>query len=103
MAAEMLKFHGHEFFPVGIKKGTVLGQGILDIRNKPVLTDIDTVTLYINPIHQKDWYDYILSLAPKRIIFNPGSENSEFNQLAKARGISTEFACTLVLLSSGQY
>ena len=103
LAAEMLKGKGHEFFPVGIKIGKVLGKEILDIRGKPSIPDIDTVTLYINPRHQKEWYDYILSLRPKRIIFNPGTENRELDELAKAKGISTEFACTLVLLSTGQY
>jgi uncharacterized protein len=65
--------------------------------------DIDTVTLYLNPMHQKQYYDYIVSLKPKRIIFNPGAENDELVAIAKKNGISPIDACTLVLLSTNQY
>ena len=65
--------------------------------------DIDTVTLYLNPVNQKEYYDYILSLHPKRIIFNPGTENDELAELAQQNKIATQEACTLVLLSTGQY
>jgi predicted CoA-binding protein len=64
---------------------------------------VDTVTLYIGPQHQPEWYDYILGLKPKRIIFNPGTENDEFEQLAEAKSVEAEEACTLVLLRSRQY
>ena len=64
---------------------------------------MDTVTLYLNPKTQEQYYDYILSLHPKRIIFNPGAENPELQRLAKANGIEPMEACTLVLLSTGQY
>jgi uncharacterized protein len=66
-------------------------------------TDIDTVTLYLNPVHQEDYYDYLLSLKPRRIIFNPGAENPELEMLASEAGILCQEACTLVLLSTGQY
>ena len=65
--------------------------------------NIDTVTLYLNPEVQKSYYDYILSLKPKRVIFNPGTENMELISLLSAQGIQSEIACTLVLLSTGQY
>ncbi len=65
--------------------------------------DIDTVTLYINPVLQQKYYNYILQLKPNRIIFNPGTENEELRQLAEAAGIQTEYACTLVLLNLNQY
>jgi uncharacterized protein len=65
--------------------------------------DIDTVTLYLNAGHQKEYYDYILSLHPKRIIFNPGAENDELANLARANNIQPIEACTLVLLSTGAY
>jgi hypothetical protein len=61
------------------------------------------VTLYLNPLNQKEYYDYIVSLKPKRIIFNPGTENEELYQIAKKNNIQTMEACTLVLLSTGQY
>ena len=64
---------------------------------------VDTVTLYLNPKAQQDYYDYILSLKPRRVIFNPGTENSEFRKLAEAHGIQCEEACTLVLLNTNQY
>jgi predicted CoA-binding protein len=66
-------------------------------------TNIDTVTLYVSPVHQKGYYDYILSLHPRRIIFNPGTENVEFKLLAEAQGIQTMEACTLVMLSVGSW
>lgn len=64
---------------------------------------IDTVTLYLNPDHQKEYYNYILSLHPRRLIFNPGTENEELAQLAEAHGIEPVEACTLVMLSTGQF
>ncbi|WP_194768031.1 CoA-binding protein [Tamlana sp. I1] len=65
--------------------------------------DIHTVTLYLNPTHQKEYYDYILSLNPERVIFNPGTENPEFYNILKENAIFYEVACTLVLLSTNQY
>ncbi len=103
VAANRLKDHGHEIVPMGIKKGEVAGVEIVDLKTKPIIVDVDTVTLYIGPQNQPEWYDYILSLKPKRIIFNPGTENAEFEQLAQQQNIETEEACTLVLLSTGQY
>lgn len=103
LAAEMLTEYGNEIVPVGIKKGDVLGKEILDIRNKPSVTDIDTLTLYIGPDHQPEWYDYLLGLKPKRIIFNPGTENEEFQRKATQQGVEVLEACTLVMLRSNQY
>lgn len=103
MAAEMLTEYKHEMVPVGIKSGEVLGKPILDIRKKPEVADVHTVTLYIGPQHQPEWYEYILSLNPKRIIFNPGTENEEFEKLAEDREIEVLEACTLVMLRTGQY
>ena len=103
LAAEMLSTYNHEIIPVGIKKGDVLGKAILDIRQRPAIQGVDTVTLYIGPRHQPEHYDYILSLKPKRIIFNPGTENPEFEKLIKDSGIEALEACTLVMLRTGQY
>ncbi|GAA4023884.1 CoA-binding protein [Hymenobacter glaciei] len=100
-AAHMLKNHGHDVVPVGIRKGEVAGMAIHT--DRPQADDVDTVTLYIGPQNQPEWYDYILGLKPKRILFNPGTENPELERLAQQRGIRTEEACTLVLLSIGQY
>ena len=103
LAASMLTQYKHEIVPVGIKTGEVFNQQILNIRQKPFINDVDTITLYIGPQHQPEWYDYILSLKPKRIIFNPGTENEELELMAENKGIETMEACTLVLLRSGQY
>jgi predicted CoA-binding protein len=103
MAAQTLKNYKHEFVPIGIKKGDVQGQAILDINDKPAVKDVDTITMYIGPQRQPLWYDYILSLKPRRIIFNPGSENDELTKLAEAQGIEVLEACTLVMLRTNQY
>lgn len=103
LAAEMLDQYKYEFVPLGIRKGAVRGRPILNILEKPVVEDVDTITLYIRPQHQLEWYDYILSLKPTRLIFNPGTENPEFEKIAKESGIETLEACTLVMLRSGQY
>ncbi len=102
-AAERLDNNGHDFVPVGIKKGSVLDKEILNLNDRPVLEDIDTVTLYLNPTNQKPWEDYILSIHPRRIIFNPGTENFKFAKKARAKGIETINACTLTMLSVGLY
>jgi len=101
-ATEMLSEYGHDVFPVGIRKGAIDEHEIL--LNNPTLENIDTVTLYIGPKNQHPYYDYLLnSIKPKRIIFNPGTENDELIRLAQEKGIETEIACTLVLLSINSY
>lgn len=101
MAVSKLLEHGHEVIPLGIKVGKIQDMEILTERKK--FADIHTVSLYVAPKNQSEWFDYILSLNPKRIIFNPGTENSEFEKLAEEHGIEALEACTLVLLSIGNY
>lgn len=101
LAVNKLSRHDHPVVAIGRRKGKV-GDVEIDIEQKP-LSNIDTVTLYLNPQNQKPYYDYIISLKPKRIIFNPGTENDELYKLAKQNGIEVMEACTLVLLSTGQY
>jgi uncharacterized protein len=103
IAASMLREYNHEIVPVSIKKGSVLGKEILDLRTKPEIPDVDTVTMYIGPQNQPEWYDYILGLKPRRIIFNPGTENDEFEKMAEDKGIETVEGCTLVMLRSYQF
>ena len=103
LAARMLKEYNHEIVPVGIKEGAVFGAEIQDIFEKPAIKDVHTVTLYIGPRRQPEHIDYILSLKPKRIIFNPGTENDDFIRRAEEQGIETLEACTLVMLRSLQY
>jgi predicted CoA-binding protein len=102
-AATFLDSMNLPFIPIGIKKGSVLGKEIKSLQEKPKLQDIDTITLYLNAGHQKEWEDYFLSLKPKRIIFNPGAENPQFYQKAKLQGIDCVNGCTLVMISTGQY
>jgi predicted CoA-binding protein len=102
-AAEMLQNKGFDFIPIGIKKGRVLGKEILDLRQIPDLKEIHTITLYLGPQNQSEWIDYLIGLQPKRIIFNPGTENLEFFPKAKAAGIDVLEACTLVMLTTGQF
>ena len=103
LAAEMLTDHGHEIIPLGVKKGMVFGQEIVDIRSRPTVDKVDTITLYIGPARQPEWYDYIVSLNPKRVIFNPGTENPTFLKLLNESGCDAVEACTLVMLRTGQY
>lgn len=103
LAAERLTSYGHEIIPIGIKKGEVFAKSILPLREKPDLKDIHTITMYINPQNQKEWEDYLLSLKPKRIIFNPGTENPSFAHRAEKQGIETVEGCTLVMLGARSY
>jgi uncharacterized protein len=101
-AAHSLLRHGHDIALVGIKKGEIAGRPIINDKETPV-EEVDTVTLYVGPRNQPEWYDYILKLKPKRIIFNPGTENPELEKMARNKGIETLEACTLVMLSVGAY
>jgi uncharacterized protein len=101
LALNKLKQKGHEVVAVGAKEAVVNGVEIG--KEKKEFDNIDTVTLYLNPQRQQEYYDYILSLHPKRIIFNPGTENDELWEKARSAGIEPVEACTLVMLSTGQY
>ncbi|HNX56234.1 MAG TPA: CoA-binding protein [Prolixibacteraceae bacterium] len=100
-AIRSLVDHNEEVVAIGLKKGNVAG--IPFDADKKVFDDIDTVTLYVGPKNQAEYYEYILGLKPRRVIFNPGTENPEFIDKLSAAGIYPEIACTLVLLSTGQY
>jgi predicted CoA-binding protein len=101
IAIDMLREAGHPVLAIGKKTGEAADVKIQKERFTD--TDIDTITLYINPTFQKEYYDYFLQLHPKRLIFNPGTENAELATLAQQAGISTIEACTLVMLRTGQY
>ncbi|WP_462248182.1 CoA-binding protein [Ekhidna sp.] len=102
-AADRLTAQDHEIVPIGIKNGSVFGKEILNLRDKPAVSDIHTVTMYIGPKNQAEWEEYILSLKPRRIIFNPGSENQNLAEKASSAGIEVMNACTLVMLSTKVY
>ena len=99
LAIRRLLAHQQPVVALGKKKG-VVGEVVIETEQKH-FDDIDTVTLYLNPFNQREYYDYIFSLHPKRIIFNPGAENEELAELAVQKGIAAQEACTLVLLSTG--
>lgn len=100
-AIELLVKKGHAVIAIGNKSGEVSG---VKIQTKKLpLKGIDTVTLYLNPMRQRDYYNYIIETKPKRVIFNPGTENPEFFQLLQSNGIEVEKACTLILLTTNQY
>lgn len=100
-AISMLVEKGHSVVAIGQNAGEVAG---ITIKTKNIpLKNIDTVTLYLNPLRQRDYYNYIISTQPKRVVFNPGTENPEFYQLLALNNIKVEVACTLVLLTTNQY
>jgi uncharacterized protein len=102
-AAQLFDKKGVDFIPIGVKKGEVFGKEILELQTTPKLEAIDTITLYLRPSNQTQWIDYFLSLKPKRIIFNPGTENPDFFKRAQDAGIEVLSACTLVMLQTNQY
>jgi uncharacterized protein len=101
LAINRLRQNGHPVVAIGKKKGK-LGDVTIETEQNPT-ENVDTITLYLSQANQRAYYDYIVSLKPKRIIFNPGAENEELTKLAKQHGIRPVEACTLVLLSTGQY
>ena len=101
LALLRLQSHQQPVVAIGKKKG-VVGNIAIETEKKE-WNDVDTVTLYLNPVNQKEYYNYILALKPKRIIFNPGAENDELAELARQQNIQPIEACTLVLLATNQY
>jgi hypothetical protein len=101
LAVQRLHAKGHEVVPVGIREGQI--EGISILQGEPLVPDVDTISLYVGPERQKDYYDYMLSLKPRRIIFNPGTENPEFENMAQAQQIEVVEGCTLVMLSIGAF
>lgn len=101
LVANKLARKGYPIVNVGRKEGAVAGAEI----EKPekIYDDIDTITLYVGPRNQPPYYDYILQTKPKRLILNPGTENPELTEKAKAQGIEVVEACTLVMLNTGQF
>jgi uncharacterized protein len=101
LATQRLTSHGHPVVLLGNKRGSVFGEEIQ--HGRPDLKDIDTVTLYMNPRNQEEYLDYLIGLKPKRIIFNPGTENDKLIEMAEQNGIEPVIGCTLVMLSTNQF
>jgi len=100
-AIKALRNHGHEVVAIAPRPGKVAD--VTFETDKPELEQVDTVTLYVGPQNQDSYIDYILKLNPKRVIFNPGTENDQFITELQKVAIRPEIACTLVLLATGQY
>ncbi len=103
LACSRLEQYGMNWLPMGIKKGDVFGKTIIDMQTRSGISHVDTLTLYVGTRNQSEWEDYWLSLNPRRIIFNPGTENPQLARKAKAQGIEVIQGCTLVMISTGQY
>jgi uncharacterized protein len=101
IAINRLRRNNHPVVAIGKRNGTVADVQVET--DQRAIDNLDTITLYLNPSNQKPYYQYILGLKPKRIIFNPGTENDELAAMAEKEGIQPMEACTLVLLSTGQY
>ncbi len=101
MAIRRLLQYGHDVKAIGLREGDV--EGVRIDKGFPEFEEIDTVLLYINPSRQPQYFDYIKNLKPRRIIFNPGTENREFEDFARENGIEPIEACSLVMLSTGMY
>ena len=101
LAVNKLREHNHPVVAIG--RTTALVADIPVQSETSPIPELDTVTMYLNPVNQKNYYDYILDQHPKRVIFNPGAENPEFEKILQEKGIQSVEACTLVLLSTGQY
>jgi uncharacterized protein len=100
-AVEKLRYYHVPVIAVGLREGTI---GDVEIQKPfPDVEQVHTVTLYVGPRNQKFWYDFILRSNPKRVIFNPGTENDELEQLLEEKGVAIEHECTLVMLSNGVF
>ncbi len=103
IAAQLFDAKGLDFIPIGIKNGQIFGREIIQLPTKPPLEHIHTITLYLGPNNQTEWIEYLMGLKPKRIIFNPGTENPQFFKRLAQSEIEVVPACTLVMLQTNQY
>jgi len=100
-AAQKLLENNHPIEMIGRRENVLFDRPIR--KEKYPIDNLDTVTLYLSSKFQVEYYDYILSLKPRRVIFNPGTENPELQALLSENGIEYENACTLVLLATNSY
>ncbi|PLX04689.1 MAG: CoA-binding protein [Marinilabiliales bacterium] len=100
-AIKKLIEYGHKVYSIGLRSGEV--EGVILQQGKPDFKDIDTVTMYVGPAHQGEYFNYIIKLSPERVIFNPGTENKEFAETLKANNIEVVEHCTLVMLDYGLF
>lgn len=103
IAIQSLLNHGHSVVALGNRSGMVFNIPIQTDKNIVQIPDLDTVTLYVSSKHQPEYIDWIIAQKPKRVIFNPGTENEAFEEALEKAGIEPVEACTLVMLATGQY
>jgi len=100
-AVRLLDELQHEVVAIGLREGMIGNVAIQ--AGQPAFVDVDTVSLYVGPQRQDDLVDYVIGLKPRRVIFNPGTENPAFEQKLPAAGIEPVEACTLVMLRTAQW
>lgn len=101
-AQRLLKQHGHRVVPVSVREGVIDGDAaVADLA--AITVPVDTVTVYVRPTVSSTLREPLLALRPKRVIFNPGTENPELETALRAAGITVQEACTLVLLDAGEF
>ena len=101
MAVRKLKYGSIPVVAVGLREGEISGVRI----EKPFqkFEDLHTITIYIGPKNLVAYYDYILELKPRRVIFNPGTESPAFSETLTNAGIEVVHGCTLIMISNNQY
>ena len=100
-AVKSLIRHGFEVVAVGFRSGFINDVEILT--GLPEINDVDTVLLYMGEKRQKEYYDYLITLKPRRVIFNPGTKNPELKKILKKKGIETVEDCALIMLNSRSF
>jgi len=100
-AIKTLRNHKHHVLAIGLREGIV--DDVVITKELPAGKNVDTVTMYIGAERQKPFYDFLVMLNPRRVIFNPGAENQELSEILSKNGIEVIQDCTLVMLGTGQY
>ena len=101
MAVRLLREYNHDVLALGLREGAI--EDVPIQTGLPAFADVDTVTLYVGPQRQDPFIDYVMGLKPRRVIFNPGTENPDFQKKLRINGIEPVEACTLVMLRTGQW
>ena len=100
-AVKALDRNGYEVVAVGPKPGFIKEIEILP--GMPEIEDVDTILLYIGGKKQAEYYDYIIRLNPRRVIFNPGAENKELQDILKEKGIEVVKDCGLIMINTNSF
>ena len=99
--AKALDRNGYEVVAVGFKSGFI--KHIIIRTGMPEIDDVDTVLLYMGKKKQSEFHDYIIGLKPRRVIFNPGAENPELQEILKEKGIEAIEDCGLIMINTDSF